>query len=344
MFSNYGLDMNVAIIFGGSGFIGVFYAKHLIKNSGFSKIYIYDLCDYKINPYRKNLLADMPIEFIKGDVRKPINFKPLEKINLIVNLAAIHREPGHKINEYYETNIPGAENICKYANDLNCKKIIFTSSIAPYGNLEKVKDEYTIPSPTSAYGGSKLVAEKIHLSWQHEEHDNKRLVIVRPGVVYGPSEGGNVSRMIRAVIKRYFIYTGNKDTKKAGIYIKELCNMLSWIMFNEDDNNKNVILFNATLNDQPSVSNYVNSICKVKKIKRNIFSLPFNILFAVCKILNFSLNLLNISHPFDPLRIKKLVSSNEILPTYLTKKNYIYLYNLESSLKDWYEDNPEEWR
>lgn len=336
--------MKVAIIFGGSGFIGVFYAKYLVKYSDFSKIYIYDLCDYKSNSYRENLLAEMPIEFIQGDVRKPIKFKPQEKIDLIVNLAAIHREPGHKINEYYETNIPGAENVCKYANDLNCKKIIFTSSIAPYGNIEKAKDETTIPTPTSAYGGSKLVAEKIHFSWQSEDKYNKRLVIARPGVVYGPSEGGNVSRMISAVINRYFIYTGNKNTKKAGIYIKELCNMLSWVMFNKDINNENVILFNAALDEHPSISNYVNSICKVKEIKRNVFSLPFVALMTVCKILNFTLNILNISHPFDPVRIKKLASSNEILPTYLTKKNYKYLYNLESSLKDWYKDNPEEWR
>ena len=336
--------MKAAIIFGGSGFIGVFYAKYLIKYLDFSKIYIYDLRDYKTNPFRENLLAEMPVEFIQGDVRKPINLKPKENIDLIVNLAAIHREPGHKINEYYETNITGAENICKHANYLNCNKIIFTSSIAPYGNIEKAKDENTIPTPTSAYGGSKLVAEKIHLSWQSEDQDNKRLVIVRPGVVYGPSEGGNVSRMINAVINRYFVYIGNKNTKKAGIYIKELCNMLSWAMYNEDVNDENVILFNAVLDEHPSISNYVNSICKVKGIRRNVFSLPFAVLLTACKILNFILNILNISHPFDPVRIKKLASSNEILPTYLTKKNYTYSYNLESSLRDWYKDNPGEWR
>ena len=48
--------------------------------------------------------------------------------------------------------------------------------------------------------------------------------------------------------------------------------------------------------------------------------LPFAVLLTACKILNFILNILNISHPFDPVRIKKLASSNEILPTYLTKK------------------------
>ena len=69
----------------------MFLCKIPLKILDFSKIYIYDLRDYKTNPYRKSII-EMPIEFIQGDVRKPINLKPKENIDLIVNLAAIHRE------------------------------------------------------------------------------------------------------------------------------------------------------------------------------------------------------------------------------------------------------------
>ena len=57
----------------------------------------------------------------------------------------------------------------------------------------------------------------------------RKLLIVRPGVVFGPGEGGNVSRLIKAVIKRYFIYIGNRKTRKAGVCKRAMsCNELGF--------------------------------------------------------------------------------------------------------------------
>ena len=106
--------------------------------------------------------------------------------DLAVNLAAIHREPGHQDYEYFETNLKGAENVCSWADQVGCNKIIFTSSIAPYGPAEEPKDEQSLTVPVTAYGSSKLAAEKIHIAWQHKDIEGRQLVIVRPGVVFGP--------------------------------------------------------------------------------------------------------------------------------------------------------------
>ena len=54
-----------------------------------------------------------------------------------------------------------------FAEEWNIKKIVFTSSIAPYGAAEELKKEITLPTPNTAYGISKLVAEKIHEKWQN---------------------------------------------------------------------------------------------------------------------------------------------------------------------------------
>ena len=102
--------------------------------------------------------------------------------------AAVHREPGHEGHEYYQTNLLGAENVCDWADKVNCQKIIFSSSIAPYGPSEDERNESSLPVPTTAYGGSKLAAEKIHQIWQAKDFDKRQLVIVRPGVVFGPGE------------------------------------------------------------------------------------------------------------------------------------------------------------
>ena len=97
---------------------------------------------------------------------------------------------------------------------MNCKQIIFTSSISPYGIEDKLKDEDTIPCPNTPYGSSKLAAEKIHIAWQNRDIKNRILTIVRPGVVFGKGEGGNMSRLVKLIHKNFFFYMGNKDTEK----------------------------------------------------------------------------------------------------------------------------------
>ena len=93
-------------------------------------------------------------------------FTPTED-DVIFNFAAVHRTPGHEDHEYFEMNIRGAENVVAFAEKWNIKKIVFTSSIEPYGAAEELKKEPTLPTPNTAYGISKLVAEKIHEKWQN---------------------------------------------------------------------------------------------------------------------------------------------------------------------------------
>lgn len=219
------------------------------------------------------------IKMILGDVKETIEWIPNESIDLIGNFAAVHREPGHEGYEYYECNLLGAENVCDWAERVGCNKMIFSCSIAPYGLSEEVRDERSIPIPTTAYGSSKLAAEKIHQIWQAKE-ERRQLVIVRPGVVFGPGEGGNVSRLIKAVRKRYFFYMANRDTRKAGIYVKELCRAMLWVLNSEKSKADGVSLFNMSMNPGPSIEEYVTSIARVAKMNVWIPSVP-SILFCL---------------------------------------------------------------
>ena len=340
--------MSTTVIYGGTGFIGVFFAKYLLERKLSDKVYLVDTdpVQVKFSEFRKKQVAeDERILFVNGDVRKPLDwFAPTEQVNLIANFAAIHREPGHEDVEYYKTNLLGAENVCAWAETVGCKNIIFTSSISPYGPSEEVKDEHSLPSPLTAYGGSKLAAEKIHQIWQARDDANRRLVIVRPGVVFGPGEGGNVSRLIKAVLHRYFFYMGNKNTRKAGVYVKELCHAMWWMLNWQSTSGEHVSLFNMSMNPGPSIEEYVNAVCKVAGVRRFVPGLPYRLLLAVAYFIDSIARPLSVKHPFSPVRIRKLVRSNNILPNYLVEHGYEYRYTLESALADWRESCPEEWK
>ena len=141
-------------IFGGSGFIGT-HLVYLISNL-YPGTKIYNLDIVENNHEGKSM-------YISCDVRSDINIHvPVASEDIIFNFAAVHRTPGHPDQAYFETNIRGAENVCAFAEKFGIKKIVFTSSIAPYGAAEDLKIEETLPTPNTPYGISKLVAEKIH--------------------------------------------------------------------------------------------------------------------------------------------------------------------------------------
>ncbi len=339
--------MYCSVIFGGAGFIGIYFAKYLIDNKKTNKVYVADIepLEDKKSLFRQELFLQYPqIEYVQCDVRKEICWQPLEQVGLVANFAAVHREPGHEDYEYYETNILGAKNVCRWAEKVGCSNIIFTSSISPYGPTESEKTEKSLPVPTTAYGGSKLVAEYIHQVWQAKDHENRRLVIVRPGVVFGPGEGGNVSRLIKAVLHRYFFYMGNANTRKAGTYVKELCHAMWWVFDNQGKHGETVSIFNMSMNPGPSIRDYVDAVCKVSGLKRFIFTMPYPLLLVTSYIIDVIARPLGISHPFSPVRIRKLVRSNNILPDYLVSNGYEYQYELETAFMDWKESCPAEWQ
>ena len=339
--------MKCVVIIGGTGFIGTFFSQFLLENKYFDKIYLIDIKPVNsiLNKYRRDLLSsDKRLTFIEADARQKLQFSPPEEVTLIANFAAIHREPGHEELEYFETNLLGAENVCNYAERLGCQNIIFTSSISPYGVSESIKDENTLPAPVSPYGVSKLVAEKIHQIWQAKDSKNRRLVIVRPGVVFGPSEGGNVSRLIKAVSHHYFFFMGNKSTRKAGVYVKELCYAMWWVLQQQKNNGEMVSLFNMTMNPGPSIGEYVEAVCLNNGIKQLVPSIPYHILIIIAYIIDSFAKLFSIRHPFSPVRIRKLVRSNNILPNYLVDHGYQFQYSIETAFKDWKKTLPEEWK
>lgn len=324
------------LIFGGSGFIGT-HLIHLlnskcVKNN--DKIYDLDI----VMPGEEGVVPGIVeknegVEYIRVDVRKPFdfNFNPTPD-DIIFNLAAVHRTPGHAEYEYFETNIRGAENVTAFAEKYEIKKILFTSSIAPYGPGEDEKEETTLPTPESAYGISKLVAEKIHEKWQVQDK-NRELTIVRPGIVYGKGEHGNMTRLYKGMKSHYFVYTGRKDTIKASIYVKELCLFFKYRMIDNDF--PGCDLYNCTFEPAYNIQQICETMQKATGMKRHIPLIPGGLLMTVARILG---PIGGKKVGIHPARVKKLMVSTNISGVKLSKSGYQFHYTLEESFRDWYND------
>lgn len=324
------------IIFGGSGFIGT-HLIHLLKNecvkSG-DRIYDLDI----VMPGEEGVVPGIVekndgVEYIRLDVRKPIEFDFTPTADdVIFNLAAVHRTPGHPDHEYFETNIRGAENVTAFAERHNINKILFTSSIAPYGAAEELKEETTLPTPNTPYGISKLVAEKIHQMWQVKDA-KRELTIVRPGIVYGKGEHGNMTRLYKGMKGHYFMYTGRKDTIKACIYVKELVLFFKYRVL--DNSFLGTDIFNCTFEPAYNIEQICETMKKVTGLKYRIPLIPGGILMTAATILG---PIGGKKVGIHPARVKKLMVSTNICGKKLAACGYKFHYSFEDTFKDWLND------
>ena len=94
--------MSNIVIFGGSGFIGLHFIEHLLINRNFNYIYSIDIKEpeeaFRINQYKK-LKNNKKIIFIKKDIKDSLIKLNIKNVDLIVDFAAVHKEPGHNEND-----------------------------------------------------------------------------------------------------------------------------------------------------------------------------------------------------------------------------------------------------
>ncbi|MBD3905438.1 NAD(P)-dependent oxidoreductase [Chryseobacterium sp. Ch-15] len=312
-------------IFGGSGFIGTHLINLLKAQKPDSSIYNLDIIE---NTHNGNSI------FVNCDVRKKINIKiPVSEKDVVFNFAAVHITPGHPDFEYFETNILGAENVIEFCEKNGVEKVVFTSSIAPYGASEEMKTETTIPMPNTPYGISKIVAEKIHLAWQNKKENVRQLTIVRPGVVFGKGENGNFTRLYFGIKDGKFLYPGRKDTIKACIYVKEL---VCFMLFRLNENQRNVEIYNCAYFPAFTIEQIAETMMKVTNSKRHIPKIPGFVLKAIATIVG---SLGGKKLGIHPDRVKKLMISTNISGEKLANSCYQFHYSFEDALKDWYQDN-----
>lgn len=316
------------VIFGGCGFIGSHVVDLLREKYPDAKIYIADLL-------ADTAQLDGVISYQRVDVRSPIELQGDFGANtLVFNFAAIHRTPGHPDYAYFETNIRGAENVCDFARKHGIENIVFTSSIAPYGAAEELKTEETLPTPNTPYGISKLVAEKIHREWA-AENASRRLSIVRPGIVFGKGENGNMTRLYKALKKRKFAYAGRKDTIKACIYVKDLVRVM--LAMGEEQGEKTK-LYNCCYYPSFTIEQIANTMLKATGMRRRIPFIPRKPMMAAATLCGLFGGL---GLGICPARVKKLMVSTNIDGQKLAK-DYPLSYSLEDAFRDWFKDCGEE--
>ena len=127
-----------------------------------------------------------------GDVRNQEQVdKELKGYDVVVLLAAQHRDDVSPTSLYYDTNVGGMEVTLRAMEKNGIKRIVFFSSVAVYGLNKENPNESHPADPFNHYGKSKWQAEQVLQKW-YENHKDWNIDIIRPTVIFGERNRGNV--------------------------------------------------------------------------------------------------------------------------------------------------------
>ncbi len=206
--------MGMITILGGSGFIGT------------------NLCQLLANRQMPFEIIDLVPSAKFPDKTKIADIRDKESLlntitgQVVVNLAAVHTDDVSDPNKYYETNVFGSKNLAEVCATKGIEKIIFTSSVAVYGFAKLGTGETGAINPFNAYGKSKYQAEEELEQWHAQNPKQRSLLVVRPTVVFGEGNRGNVYNLIKQISSGRFVMVGDGKNQKSMAYVHNIAAFL----------------------------------------------------------------------------------------------------------------------
>ncbi len=200
------MDKKITII-GGSGFVGTNLCKHLKKLD----------IPFEILDLKKS--STFPEQTTVVDIRDKNSLKRKISGSVVVHLAAVHSDNIKDKKSYFNTNVEGTRNIINECKSSNVRKIIFTSSVAVYGFAPPETSENGEIRPFNEYGTTKFLAEEELRKWYLKDKTNLSLLIIRPTVIFGEGNRGNVYNLLSQIESKRFLMIGNGENKKSIAYV-----------------------------------------------------------------------------------------------------------------------------
>ena len=259
------------------------------------------------------------LEIVIGDVcDKNLVEKCMEGINIVFHLAAkVHFIPTNKKEEedFFNVNTKASEEVFKLALKLNIQRVIFFSTVSVYKETNEKITIDTEKEPITAYGKSKLEAEKIANSLFSE--NNLPITIVEPVTVYGEGDVGNFKKLENIINKGIYIKVGKGENKKTVIYYKDLIKMVIKIAYDKKTIGKTIICGTEVLS-----INKINDIL-IRKKQKKVFKIVIPAWLAnfTIKICSFSF-LKKIKRKLMALMQNNEIESNYSIDSYTKFEHY----------------------
>ncbi len=259
------------LITGVHGFVGSNLVKALMKEH---TIYGLDI----VSPYKEGVRYTFEWDFLDKEGEIP-------DVDAIIHLAGKAHDTKNQsaADVYFKVNTELTKKIYDYYLKSKAKKFIFFSSVkAAADRVEgEYVDENVVPSPKGPYGESKIAAEEYIQSKEDERiKAGKETYILRPCMIHGPGNKGNLNLLYGVVKKGIPWPLGAFENKRTFTSIDNLCFIIKGLL------TKDVASGIYNINDDEAVSTneLIEIICESLGRKAHIWKLPKGVMNGAAKV------------------------------------------------------------
>ena len=310
--------MKIALI-GASGFVGTRLID-LLKD-GSQK---YELKNIDLQPnYFFNDIT------IFGDVREQAQMdEHIKGADVVVLLAAQHRDDVTPSSLYYDTNVGGMKVTLNAMEKNGIKRIVFFSSVAVYGLNKKNPNEEHPADPFNHYGKSKWQAEEVLQEW-YKTHPDWNIDIIRPTVIFGERNRGNVYNLLKQISSGKFLMVGKGDNVKSMAYVG---NVVAFVKFMIDNVTTDYNVFNYIDKPDTNMNDLVTLVEKV--LKKSIPSIHFPYWMGMMGGFCFDIlaKITGKKFTVSSVRVKKFCAVTQFDSTKAMNSGFVPPYTLQEGL------------
>lgn len=320
------------LITGASGFVGY----HLIQEALKNNLEVFAAVRKSSNISHLKGLDIQYTDLTYNDpavLQKEIQEKQYQ---YIIHAAGVTR--ARTVAEYNTINAEYTFNLAKAAVDsgIKLKKFVLVSSLAaigPLNSLEGIIDDYTPPHPVTAYGESKLLAEK-----KLKSISDLNYTILRPTAVYGPRDTG-IFIFFKQLSRGIEAYIGKSEQKLSFIYVSDLAQTCISALYN--GNNKAYNLSDGNSYSKYDLGNNTRKSLNRKTLK---FHISVNFMKIVATLAENVSYLKGEAPILNKEKLNELTAVNWICNTEPAKKdlNFVPHFNLQRGVAEtisWYKLN-----
>ncbi|SIS78263.1 Nucleoside-diphosphate-sugar epimerase [Chryseobacterium ureilyticum] len=250
-------------------------------------------------------LSDDKIEILGLSLRFPYWEKLIDKSSdAIIHLAGKAHDTQNTSadEEYFNVNTKLTRKLFDEFLNSDSKDFIYFSSVkAVADTVDGILDEKHFSSPQTPYGKSKLLAEEYLLSQTLPQ--DKRLFIIRPSMIHGPGNKGNLNLLYKVVEKGIPWPLAAFENKRSFLSIDNLNFLILEIL-----KNKNIPsgIYNFADDESISTNHLIEIIGKASGRKSKLWKLPSGMISSMAKFGD------KIKLPLNSERLKKLTESYEV--------------------------------
>lgn len=259
------------LVTGGAGLIGSHLVSHLL-NDGHEVIILDDLSTGSV------LNIPSSADFINQPLEKA-DINAFSNVDVVFHLAS---RSGEAISLYtpsmsFNRNIEASHNLLVNSLNSGVKRIVFTSSMAVYGNRSSPPfDEDDLCEPSDPYGLYKLTIEK--LLQIYGEYSSLEWTILRLHNVYGPNM--NLMDPFRGVISIFInrllrgkppILYGNGNQHRAFTYVEDIIPFIAKAGFKKECNKQ---IINLGSGKKTRILDLAKTLCELTGYKKEILYYP----------------------------------------------------------------------